>query len=103
MLPAQILPRNRLLAFVQNVTLLAASALASLSVPLASAGSYGTQAFTFADGTTSLGDGSTIASSNGAASVQSNALRLTANGTGSTTSSFKLPDLDPAKLIQSFD
>lgn len=67
------------------------------------AGTYGTQAFTFANGTVSLGDGSTIGSSNSIASVQSNALRLTANGTQNTNASFKLPDIDPGKEVQSFD
>jgi hypothetical protein len=67
------------------------------------AGTYGTQAFTFANGTTSLGDNTVIASNDGTASVQNNALRLTANGTGSTAASFKLPDLDPGKEVQSFD
>jgi hypothetical protein len=66
------------------------------------AGTYGTQPFTFANGTTNIGGGATIASNNGVASIQNNALRLTANGTGDTGASFKLPDLDPGKEVQSF-
>lgn len=69
------------------------------------AGSY-TQNFTgFAQGTTSLGDGTEIASSNGVAQVRNTSspyLRLTASGTGGTSSSMKLPDLDPGKAIDSF-
>ncbi|MES2572897.1 MAG: CotH kinase family protein [Verrucomicrobiota bacterium] len=70
---------------------------------VARAGSYGTQAFTFATGTKNLGDSSVIASNDGTASVQANALRLTANGVGDTTASFKLPDLDAGKGISGFD
>src|SRR4051812_13439924 len=82
------------------------SAVAALLLALtwsAHGGSYGPQTFTFANGTTALGDGSLIASSDGTASVQSNALRLTASGVGNTGASFKLPDLDPGKVVQSVD
>ena len=65
-------------------------------------GSYGPQAFTFPNGTTSLGDGSTIASNDGVASVQNNSLRLTENGAGGTSSSYKLPNLDGSEAINSF-
>lgn len=46
-----------------------------------------------ADGTTALGDGSTISSNNGVNSVQSNALRMTQAGVGSTISSFRIPSI----------
>jgi hypothetical protein len=75
----------------------------ALTTGVNQAGTYGPQAFTFANGTNNLGDGTTISSNDGIASVQSNALRLTASGTTSTASSFKLPDLDAAKEVQSFD
>jgi hypothetical protein len=83
--------------------LVAAAFLCSAVSSSLEAGTYGTQAFTFANGTVNLGDGTVIASNDGTASVQTNALRLTANGTGSTAASFKLPDLDPGKEVQSFD
>lgn len=73
------------------------------NLPRAAAGTYGVQTFTFANGTTNLTDNTVIASSDGIASVQSNGLRLTANGTQNTAASFKIPDLDPGKGIQSFD
>ena len=67
------------------------------------AGTYGPQAFSFPNGTTNLGDGSTIASSDNVAAVVNNALRLTANGVGGSSASFKLPNLDSDKSVQSFD
>ncbi|MFP6876421.1 MAG: CotH kinase family protein, partial [Roseibacillus sp.] len=45
------------------------------------------------NGTTNLGDGTTIASSNGVASVQTGALRLTSAATTNTRSSFRIPAL----------
>lgn len=51
------------------------------------------QDFTAADGTTDLGDGTTIASTDGTNSVQGNALRMTEVGTFSTRSSFRIPPL----------
>ena len=66
-------------------------------------GTYGPQAFTFADGTTSLGDGTVMASSNNVTSVQANALRLTQAGVGGSYASFKLADIDPGKEITAFD
>lgn len=78
-------------------------ALAAIQPRLGLAGNYGPQAFSFADGTTILGDGTVIASSDGTASVRANALRLTTNGTGNTIASFKLPDIDPTKEVQSVD
>src|SRR4030095_10581733 len=88
-----------------NCALRIAAAILLSFVPLChlEAGTYGTQAFTFANGTTTLGDNTVIAANDGIASVQNNALRLTASGTGSTAASFKLPDLDPGKEVQSFD
>ena len=69
----------------------------------------GTQNFNGAGPIANLGDGTSISSSNTgtdghpAAVVLNNALRLTQNGTGNTSSSFKLPDLDPGKAIDSWD
>lgn len=59
----------------------------------------------FVDGTTVLGDGSTISSNNGTNSVQSGALRMTQDGVGSTISSFRIPSLSgsAAGWIASFD
>jgi len=56
-------------------------------------------------GTTDLGDGSEISSNNGVAQVRGSGnpyLRLTSNSTGGTSSSYKLPDLDPGETIESF-
>ncbi len=50
----------------------------------------------FPDGTTDLGDGSTIASNNGVASVRDGALRLTQDLVNSTHSSFRVPGLGAA-------
>ncbi len=69
---------------------------------IAAAGSYGPQNFTYTDGTTDLADGTAIASSNGVASVQKNYLRLTQDGVGGTSSSFKLSDLDSGKEVTVF-
>lgn len=85
------------------VSLLLAVGLISAT---ALAGRYpaaGTQTFTFADGTTSLGDGTVIGSNNGIASVRSNMLRLTDRGTTNTNSSFKLPDLDAGRSMIAWD
>ncbi len=66
------------------------------------AGSY-TQTFTAADGTTVLGDSSALAGTPaGTGSVQGNALRLTADGAGASTVSYKLPVLDSGKEITEF-
>lgn len=54
---------------------------------------YGPQDFSVANGTTSLGDGSTIASTGNVASVQNGALRLTLDGTTGTRASFRVPAL----------
>ncbi len=75
------------------------------SISPALAGSYSQDFSAFSAGTTNLNDGTGIASSTGVASVQGVAnryLRLTASGTGSTSASFKLADLDPGKAIDSF-
>src|SRR4051812_10185927 len=70
----------------------------------ASAGTYGPQPFTFADGTAVLGDSSTIATNSpGVASVQGGALRLTESDIGYTSSSYKLPNLDVGRAIGVFD
>ncbi len=69
-------------------------ALVILRILDAAAASEYAQDFTFPDGTTDLGDGSTLAGSPaGVASVQGNQLRLTSDGVGSTWSSFRLPPL----------
>jgi len=80
-----------------------AAALAA-SLP-ASGGTYGPQSFTYADGISSFGDGTVIATSGAAtvASVQGGALRLTQNGVSNTISSFKLSNLDVGKEIEAFD
>lgn len=61
------------------------------------------QNFTFADGTTNLGDGTTIGSSvNGTAgaiaSVQANALRLTDSATGGQRASYRIPALTDSSM-----
>lgn len=72
--------------------LVCAASLAFL--PLTALGvQYGPQIFDHADGVTTLGDGSTIASSDGTASVQGGMLLLTEDGTASTRSSFRIPAL----------
>lgn len=72
----------------------------------ASAGSY-SQSFALADGTTAIGSGTALSTSNTAnpsvASVQGGALRLVQAGVTNTASAFKLPDLDPGGILQSFD
>ncbi len=60
---------------------------------VALADQYGPQAFAVANGTTSLGDGTTLAGSDGIASVQGGALQLTRAGTSDTSSSFRIPPL----------
>ncbi|MFT4550689.1 MAG: hypothetical protein ACI8XO_005046, partial [Verrucomicrobiales bacterium] len=90
-----------------KIHLLLVALMASLcfGAPIAIAGTY-TQSFSgFSAGTTSLGDGSTIASNDGIASVQGGGdpyLRMTQNNTGGTASSFKLPDLDSGQELESF-
>ena len=54
-----------------------------LVCPPAIADQYGPQAFAVSNGTTTLGDGTTIAGTDGTASVQNGALRLTQAGTSS--------------------
>ncbi|MGI9241082.1 MAG: lectin-like domain-containing protein, partial [Verrucomicrobiales bacterium] len=76
-----------------------------LGVPAAISGSYNQDFTGVSSGSTSLGDGSAIASNDGIASVQGAGnpyLRMTRNNTGSTASSFRLPDLDPGQAIDSF-
>ena len=69
----------------------------------------GTQPFTYANGTTNLGDGTTIGTNTTAtdsypsAVILNNVLRLTQNRTANTSSSFKLPDLDPGLALASWD
>ena len=83
--------------------LLVVSLISGVSPVLA--GSY-SQSFTgFSSGTTSLGDGSQINSNTGITQVRGTSdpyLRMTDNGTGGTSSSLKLPELDPGKAIDSF-
>ncbi|MGI9241335.1 MAG: PEP-CTERM sorting domain-containing protein [Verrucomicrobiales bacterium] len=78
---------------------------AAVGVAITGAASAATyfQDFTFADGTTTLGDGTTIGSSvNGAAgaiaSVQSNALLITQVDTGGQRASFRIPALPNSSL-----
>ncbi len=66
------------------------------------AGSY-SQNFTFGNGTTALGDGSTVAGNTaGVTSVQNGRLRLTAAGTGNSLGAYRLPILDPGKEVAEF-
>jgi hypothetical protein len=71
----------------------------------AHAGSYGPQNFSaYAVDTTNLNDGTEISSNNGICRVRGNSnryLRLTDSGSGNTTASFKLPDLDPLQVARS--
>ncbi len=67
------------------------------------AGSYSQNYNAFANGVTNLGDGSFIGSNNGPASVQSQRLRLTQNGLGSSQAIYRLPDLDPGSEAAGFD
>ncbi|MGI9240744.1 MAG: hypothetical protein ACR2RV_08080, partial [Verrucomicrobiales bacterium] len=88
-------------------TLFLASVLlaSSLTAPFVYSGDYSQDFSAFSAGTTNLGDGTTIASNDGVASVQGSGvryLRMTQNNTGSTASSFKLPDLDPGQELESF-
>jgi hypothetical protein len=69
------------------------------------AGNYDQNFNGHSSGTTDLGDGSEIASNNAVAQVRGSGnpyLRLTSNRTGGTSSSFKLPDLDPGDAMESF-
>lgn len=66
--------------------------ISASAVVLASGAEY-TQNFDVPDGTTDLGDGTTIGSNNGVAQVLGNALLLTNTATGSTRSSFRIPPL----------
>ncbi|MFN0129272.1 MAG: CotH kinase family protein [Verrucomicrobiales bacterium] len=73
-----------------------------LGFPAAHAGTY-SQTFTAADGTAVLGDSSTLGGSPaGTASVQGNSLRLTNDGSGASTGSYKLPTLDTGKEVTEF-
>lgn len=73
-------------------TLISALATVLFALPASAATSY-TQSFTFADGTTNLGDGSVIQSNDGTASVQGGQLRLTSSANGSTAAVFHIPAL----------
>ncbi|HEY4416382.1 MAG TPA: sialidase family protein [Verrucomicrobiae bacterium] len=82
--------------------------LIAIATPLY-AGQYFQEFSSFADGTTSFGDGSLLLSTSlgtasGAGVQGSNpgALQLIGSGTTSVTSAFKLPDLDPGKTIYAF-
>lgn len=81
-----------------KITVLSVFALLSGTLSL-TAGSYGPQVFDYSNGTTDLGDGTTIGSNTRVASVQGGALQLTQSGVGGTQASFKLPDLDPGQEI----
>lgn len=69
------------------------------------AGQYSQNFTGFSQGTTNLNDGSEIESNSNVTSVRENNgrhLRLTASGTTGTSSSFKLPELDPGRTVASF-
>jgi len=82
------------------------SSILALSFPLLAFGGSYSQDFTGSSvGATNLGDGSTISSNDGTASVQGSGnpyLRLTQNNTGGTSSSFKIADLDSGQKIDSW-
>jgi len=85
-----------------NRKLLSSFAVAAALTGSASAASY-FQDFTFADGTTDLGDGTTIGSVEGVTpsnvnQVLGNQLRMTSAATGSTRSSFRIPALANSSL-----
>ncbi len=73
------------------------------------AGRSATQAFDFPAGTVDLGDGSSLGSDGAppgggpVAMIIGAALRLTDRNTPNSVGSFKLPDLDPANVVRSFD
>ncbi|MCH2065499.1 MAG: CotH kinase family protein [Roseibacillus sp.] len=67
-------------------------ALASASLPLHAA-QYGPQVFNQPNGTTDLGDGTTIASNDNSAAVEGGALILTRDGTTNTHASLRIPAL----------
>ena len=85
-------------------TLLSAVAI-TVTTTAAHAAVYTQNFDAFVDGTTVLGDGSTISSNNGTNSVQSGALRMTQDGVGSTISSLRMPSLSgsAAGWMASFD
>jgi len=69
------------------------------------AGNYSQDFSGYSSGDTNLGDGSEIGSNNGVAQVRGSGdlyFRLTSNSIGGTRSSFKLPDLDPGEVAESF-
>lgn len=69
------------------------------------AGTYSQDFSGFAAGTTNLNDGSELSSNRSVTSVRGNTnpyLRLTASGTPSTSSAFRLPDLDPGQAVDAF-
>ncbi len=93
---------------MSTLSLLCAAAAASLLLLTSlavRAGSY-SQSFALPDGTTAIGGGTVLGTSNAnplVASVQGGALRLVQAGVYSTVSSFKLPDLDAGRELQSLD
>ena len=76
-----------------SAVLIRISLCAMMVSTVALADQYGPQAFAVANGTTSLGDGTTLAGSDGIASIQDGALQLTRAGTSDTSSSFRIPSL----------
>jgi len=83
--------------------LLTVSLVAGVSPVMA--GSYSQNFTGFSSGTTSLGDGSEMNSNTGTTQVRGTSdpyLRMTASGTGATSSSLKFPDLDAGKAIDAF-
>ena len=77
-----------------------------LGLPFQPSGAYVQDFDSFSDGTTDLGDGSIIFSSNNVAKIVDGALQLTQDETGSTSANFKLPPLGPGgnqAFIVTFD
>jgi hypothetical protein len=83
----------------------------ALGITSADAGRYpstGVQTFTYADGTTVLGDGTTFSSTYldgmiGFAKVNSNSLQIASQSLGGNYSALRIPNLDVGNPIQSFD
>ncbi|MBJ06409.1 MAG: hypothetical protein CMO40_04725 [Verrucomicrobiaceae bacterium] len=76
----------------RNFTQLAAAVFFLPGSPL-QAGRYGPQIFDYPDGSSNLGDGTTLASSDGTAAVEGGTLTLTGEGVSGTHASFRIPAL----------
>ncbi|MAT46801.1 MAG: hypothetical protein CMO35_05140 [Verrucomicrobiaceae bacterium] len=77
---------------LRNLVQTGALALTAASLPL-NAVQYGPQIFNQPDGTTNLGDGTTLASSDDSATVEGGALILTRDGSANSHASLRIPSL----------